>query len=308
MGLPTWVGFLFGTVLVAVGTLIILRGTTTLAVNPGLTNAAFWVPAVAGASFAVSGFVAWGRAWGQLAANRQRLQAARQYPNEPALADYPWHPGGFEVSGWRGAGRVLGLAIGITIFLSIFNWWAFGKLGDWMIKAVVVCLDLLTLLFWWEAGRRIGRALKFGRSRIAFARFPYRPPEPVVIRWHPGERISQVNKGTFTLRCVEQWTESRAMGKDRTVKLVQEEVWSAAWRLDKPRKLPVKDAVELCYELPPDAPPTQLSAYKPVFWELEVQLDLPGLDFKETYLVPIYAAKDASPSSGPTLAPVTAAV
>jgi hypothetical protein len=31
-----------------------------------------------------------------------------------------------------------------------------------------------------------------------------------------------------------------------------------------------------------------LSAEKPVFWEFEVKLDLPGLDFQETYLVPIY--------------------
>ena len=28
-----------------------------------------------------------------------------------------------------------------------------------------------------------------------------------------------------------------------------------------------------------------------MFWELEVMLDLPGLDFNDTYLVPIYGAK-----------------
>jgi hypothetical protein len=35
---------------------------------------------------------------------------------------------------------------------------------------------------------------------------------------------------------------------------------------------------------------TRLSADKPLFWELEVKLKLPGLDFSETYLVPIYGS------------------
>jgi hypothetical protein len=43
--------------------------------------------------------------------------------------------------------------------------------------------------------------------------------------------------------------------------------------------------------LPDDARATDLRANRPIFWELEAQLDLPGLDFKETYLVPIYGPK-----------------
>lgn len=47
--------------------------------------------------------------------------------------------------------------------------------------------------------------------------------------------------------------------------------------------------MELRCDLPDDALTTQLSADKPVFWELEARLSLPGLDFVETYLVPVYA-------------------
>jgi hypothetical protein len=49
---------------------------------------------------------------------------------------------------------------------------------------------------------------------------------------------------------------------------------------------------------PSDAQPTHLSTAKPTFWELEVKLDLPGLDFNETYLVPVYAP--AQIASAPT--------
>jgi hypothetical protein len=67
--------------------------------------------------------------------------------------------------------------------------------------------------------------------------------------------------------------------------------------LDQPRKLALKDAVELAYDLPPGAPATRLGAHRPVFWELEVNLDVPGLDFKQNYLVPIYNSTATSGST-----------
>jgi hypothetical protein len=217
------------------------------------------------------------------------MLAGRRYPNEPALADYRWHPDGFEVSEWPGAAKAVAFAIGLTIFLSMFNWWAFCEGGPWMLKGFVILFDCITVMMWWQASRQVGSALKFGHSRIGFTRFPYRLREPVIIRWQPAGGVNQVRRGTFTLRCVEEWMELSESGKRRSVTLVQEELWSASWVLEQPRNLQLKDAVELHYELPAEALPTQLTADRPVFWELEVRLDLPGLDFKQTYLVPIYS-------------------
>jgi hypothetical protein len=72
--------------------------------------------------------------------------------------------------------------------------------------------------------------------------------------------------------------------------VVHEEIWSAKGIIEQPRNFPLHDAVELRYELPSEALSTRLSADKPLFWELEVKLKLPGLDFSETYLVPIYGS------------------
>ncbi len=66
-----------------------------------------------------------------------------------------------------------------------------GGIGGWTVKAVVVLFDCLGLAVWWQAGRHIGSALKFGHSRIAFARFPYRLREPVIIRWQPGAAFAR---------------------------------------------------------------------------------------------------------------------
>jgi len=288
LGLPTWGGFVFGSLFVAVGSFIILAGTKVLKVNPTSVHAPYWVLTVAGASFALGGFMVWGMTWRQFEANRRRVVAARQYPDEPALADYSWHPEGFEVSEWPALAKAVAGAMAVTVFLSMFNWWAFAANGPWMVKGIVGLFDVLALLLWVQAAQQLLRALKFGHSRVEFTAFPCRLPKPVVVRWQPFGGINRANQGTFTLRCVEEWVESTGSGRNRTATLVHEEIWSAKWILEQPRNFQLREAVELSYELPADAQPTQLNADKPIFWELEVKLDLPGLDFYETYLVPVY--------------------
>jgi len=288
MGMTSAGGFAFGGIFVVAGAAIMLVGAKVLKVDPASVHAPYWVLTVAGMVFALGGFWIWSMAWRQMAANRRRVEAARRYPNETALADYPWHPDGIEVSEWTPLAKALAIALALTAFLSIFNWWAFVIKGPWMIKALVGLFDLAAVATWWQAARQLSRALKFGHSRVEFASFPCRLSKPVILRWQPFKGISRVNKGTFTLRCVEEWWERHGSGKNASNQLIHNEIWSAKWIVDQPRGFPFKDKVELRYELPADAKPTQFSADKPVFWELEAKLDLPGLDFNETYLVPVY--------------------
>jgi hypothetical protein len=296
LGLPTWAAFGIGSLFVAAGVAIMLAGVKVIKVDPASVHTPYWVLTLMGVSFAVGGFAIWGGAGRQFAAGRRRWEAARRYPDGPALADYPWHPDGFAVSEWPGVGKTTALAMFITIFLSLFNWWAFAANGPTGLKILVCVFDLIALYVWFLAARQLLRALKFGHSRIEFTSFPCRPPKPVVIRWQPFSGISRVNTGTFTLRCVAEWTEGYGGGDNRTVSLIHEEIWSAKWILEQPRNLQLREQVELHYAPPADAPPTNLSADKPVFWELEVKLNLPGLDFNETYLVPVYGRSQTAPS------------
>ncbi len=294
MGLPTWGGFLFGSLFVAVGTAIVLIGLKILPVKPGSVHAPYWVITVAGGSFALGGFMVWGMAAKQFSANRRRMEAMRRYPNEPALADYPWHPDGFEVSEWPEVAKSLARALGLTVFLSIFNWWAFVLGGPWMVKGIVIIFDIITVAAWAQTAQQLGGAFKFGHSKVEFESFPCSLPGPVAVRWQPFRGISQVRKGTFMLRCVEEWMERTGSGKSQSVALVHDEIWRGTWSIEQPRNFQFREKVELSFDLPPHARTTDLSADKPIFWELEVKLDLPGLDFNETYLVPVYGRPDSS--------------
>ncbi|MGN6643124.1 MAG: hypothetical protein ACTHKU_08990, partial [Verrucomicrobiota bacterium] len=113
LGLSSWGGFAFGGLFVAVGTAISLVGMKVLPVDPATVHAPYWVLSAAGGSFALGGLMVWGMTGKQFSANRRRLNVARQHPHEPALADYPWHPDGFAVSGWRNAVKATAMAAGV---------------------------------------------------------------------------------------------------------------------------------------------------------------------------------------------------
>ena len=279
----------------AIGVVIMLAGTGVIAMSPKNQQAPPWVLTIAGLIFALGGLIVLGMALRQHAVLRRRKEQAALHPDEPALADYGWDRSGFEAPRWSRPVRTLLAAVFLTVFLSIFNWWAFVAGGPWMVKAIVLVFDALLVACWWTFALHLGRALKFGGSRIEFAHFPCVLGEPVVLGWRPAEGISQVRGGTFTLRCIEEWWEQHGSGKNRSSRLVCECLWSGTWHVEEARVLEASDPLELKFELPPDARSTQLNPVekgaRSVFWELEARLDLPGLDFVESYLVPVYAPR-----------------
>lgn len=289
-GISTLGGIWVGSVFALVGIFIILIGTKTLPVDPSTVHAPYWVLTVCGIVFAFGGIMVWTMTWRQHCADRHSREAARQHPDEPALQDYNWDSRGFTIPRWKPVIIAFGITIFLAVFLSSFNWWAFVQDGPMMVKGIVIFLDLFWVLTAWRAARRFGHALKFGGSKIQFVQFPYLLSQPVKISWQPTPGIVQVNKGSFTLRCVEEWVEVTGRGKNRRSRIVQEELWSETGYFDHSRTLQRMQPIDLQFEIPAELPPTRLNAERAIFWELDVKLDLPGLDFEERYLVPIYAS------------------
>lgn len=289
-----WVVLLvFGAPFVGVGVWATLAGTKVISIDPGNLHAPHWVLAAFGLVFALAGLMVWSMGWRQFQANLRRRRALANKANDPALADYLWDPRGFTAPRWSRAAKAVGGVILLAIFLSIFNWWAFGADGPWPVKIIVGLFDMILAWAAWQAVMAIGRALKFGPSRIEFGKFPLRPGETAALRWLVPRGIGRVAHGTFTLRCVEEWYETTGSGKNRSRTLVQEQVWGKTGHVADARTLSPGKTEELQFELPADVPSTSLSSGKTVFWELAVELDLAGLDFKETYLVPVYRVGSA---------------
>ena len=279
---------LFGGVFVAVGTCIVLLGAHIIPVDPGSVHAPYAILVICGACFAGAGLFVWGMASTQYKDDLHRRAAARRYGGSPALEDHAWDTRGFTPPRWSRAASTTAGAAFFTLFLSIFNWWAWGAGGPWMVKAIVTLFDLVLVLVWWQAVVAIGRAVKFGGSRLAFDHFPYVMGEAISIRWIPPRGVARADKGSVTFRCIEEYWEERGTGKDRNRTLVHDEVCAETQSFDSPQTFAPGRAVEFRFTLPADARPTKLNADRPVFWELEVKLSMPGLDFEESYLVPLY--------------------
>ena len=87
---------------------------------------------------------------------------------------------------------------------------------------------------------------------------------------------------------MQEWWESAGSGKNRSRRLIQEEIWSGTWQLDPADELLPGKTREFSFDPPAGAPPTSLSASKPIYWQFEVKIEMSGPDFVETYLVPVY--------------------
>jgi hypothetical protein len=184
--------------------------------------------------------------------------------------------------------RSIALALIFGAMMAVFNWHAFFRDNGWFLKFIVALFDALLAYVIWHAITTIGRALKFSESRVEFARFPFRRSQPVVLRWRIPSGMTRVNAGTFTLRCIREGYEQHGSDKDSSRHLVHEQIWSSVSRIAQPQNLTPGKLEEIRFELPAEVPVTNLTSAKPVFWELAAELDLAGLDFKETYLVPVY--------------------
>jgi hypothetical protein len=286
-GLSTAGLFLFGLPFVGVGVWAGLAGAKLIPMDESKLNVPHWVLAMFGIVFALAGIMVWSMGWRQCRASRRSGELERR---DPALADYPWDTRGFTPPRWSRAAKGIGGMIFLALFLSMFNWWAFFAKGPLMVKIIVGLFDLVLVFVAWQVGMLVGRTVKFGPSRIEFARFPYRPGETVSLHWKVPEGMSRPAKGKFVLRCVEEWYEASGSGKNRKRSLVQEQVWGATAHLDHPQDVLAGKLEELRFDIPSEAAGTSLSHRdaRTVFWELAVELDLSGLDFEEKYLVPIY--------------------
>lgn len=268
------------------GIAVILIGTRTIAVDPSHVHGPYWIGTIVGTVFALAGLVAGRFAWQERMAESRRSKALLLRPDVPEMSDYCWDPGGYTPPRWRRAMTALGMAALLTLFLVPFNVAALREGGNIGLIAFVVLFDLVTVVLWGRAGLRLIATIKFGNSRIEFLKFPYRPGEPLALRWHASAGINHIRSGSFALRCVEETLHNQDSDNGY---VTLEEIWNGTWLIDQPGTLMPGENTELRCEVPEGTPSTRLGNLSPlVCWELEVKLDLAGLDFTEMYLVPIY--------------------
>ncbi|MCO5169057.1 MAG: hypothetical protein M9894_22165 [Planctomycetes bacterium] len=279
------VGLFFGLPFLAAGLFVMALGTLVPMDNPeSAPPAGFMV--VFGLVFAIPG------AGLMIAGARSALRGLRsrrllaQHADEPWLADHDWDP---RVVRDRAQGVLgpFGAAGFMTLFLSIFNGLVFFGDEDVPVFAMVIVglFDLLLLFVWGYAFYVLGRRLKYGEGQLRLGSFPFFAGQPLRVTAELPRALRDFPELKATLRYVEQVWETRGTGKNRSRTLVAYERWA------EQRVLPAEEVgreVELEFQVPPGAPPTDLSASPARYWELQLDAETPGIDYHALFLVPVY--------------------
>jgi hypothetical protein len=132
------------------------------------------------------------------------------------------------------------------------------------------------------------RRRKFGRSFCTFDRLPIEPGQSFsgTIE-HRGTQVPE-DGYLLVLSCV-----NRVVTRDgRSTSTSTETLWQTEQRLSGALAAPSPAGMRLpfTFEIPPDAPSSDMSNLEDaVLWQLEVTAELPGIDYKATFELPVFA-------------------
>ena len=288
-----WGKVFFGLIFLGAGIFIVLVATDVIATDDSSIHVPRWVLGVAGGIFAAPGLaICINGVRGALRRRRLELRA-QQNPDAPWLGDYEWNTTHSRDDGGGRAVKNFIVAGFIGVFTVPFAYVGFFEDGAWPFAIGAVVMALVCLGVLWHAVYLVMRRLKYGGGRIEYDRFPLMLGSTLEARWTGTKPIGRYNRITFTLRCVEEQIEVRGSGKNRSKQYVRYQRWADTYEVEGPGEHRAGQSIPLTFLPPGDLPTTELRRNPPRYWEVEIHADTPGVDFKQTYLVPVYATTAA---------------
>lgn len=246
-----------------------------------------WVIAAAGAVFFLAGLwiaVHGLRGLGRRAASRAR---AERHPGEPWWADYGWDPREARFSALARALKSVPGFLFVCLFLSPFNYFAFlsGEM-PFVAIGVVALFDLFLAIGGGVLIHGILRGLKYGSARFVFERFPFFLGGTLEGRMHSTRPIGAASI-RIELRCVQEGYVTSGSGKNRSTRIVRYELHSQILDVEGGERV---HEIPVTFEVPKVGDwATRLAVPPPRYWEVEFSALTPGVDYRATFMVPIYA-------------------
>lgn len=208
----------------------------------------------------------------------RRTVGARQSQPLSALGD-PGLDGRWQLVRLEAPGRFtpsLRAMLGVSIAAAVAANWTDGEAASWALASAAVSSAAWFLLRW--------RAV--AHVRLDYREFSFRPGGRVALAFRmrkPFGAPAEFERLSFTMQCV---TETRRCGG-----LLRPHVRRIhAVRLDRDGELPPTPFTqELEFDVPADAPVTDLFGDPVVYWELAVLGEGPGFRWEQEFLLPVRA-------------------
>ncbi len=207
--------------------------------------------------------------------------------NEPWTWDHPWRREWMapDYSG-GGSGTVLG-RVAFLAFIGLFNI-ALGA-PSWVLKGIVLVLDLFALLVLYDSVHKLTQWLRFRQPVVTWATFPAFLGDQLAGRISFARTVTPTGTLRVTFRCVHEEWEARKSG-DREVRVQQPYiVYKDGWELPLAEKAEPLDYVDFELELPRGLRGTDLGADEPTYWQIQVTVPVAGPDLEAVFLAPVYS-------------------
>lgn len=281
---------LFGMPFIAVGVFVSLLSLGYLNLQAETSNdAPTWVLTAFGAVFTMAGLgvasVGVTGMWRARAARKRK----EEHPLEPWYWDHPWDSRWAESGGLGPALQAFLIFIFLEAFLSMFHWWAF--FSDEKIIPLMLFVglfDLIALAILGGAIYAFFQHLKYGTSRLHFARFPFRPGHSVEAGLEASRKIAKAPSISLTLRYIEEVTETTGSGKNRSTTTVLYCLHEVRQELNAGQFDGSVGEIPISMRLPSGDFSNRLIDTPRRYWQLEVKAETPGIDYAATFLLPVY--------------------
>ncbi len=267
-----------------------------------------WVVGCVGLMFATVGLLFAGAAARSMVIRARGDARRKRFPAQPWMHDYPWCASG--ISDQPGRRVLTGLlrALFLPFFLVPFNWWAFSEgIGTHPIQWMVGLFDLVAIWAIASFAYQALRALTFGRTQLAFFRFPFAPGDELDVALSP----VRSTRMTLTLRFVMEGMVKGSRMREGHLSGSHGVGYQAVaiWQEVRQVSVSPQDSwVPIRWQLPDNSEyVNQLEADPAVrYWELLVEANEPGVNFRTTFPLPVYpdSQLDTSARVSSPLAPL----
>ena len=220
-----------------------------------------------------------------------RFSAAKSLnANQPWEFDYAWDRTGCRLHKAKDAFGSFVAFIGMGLFLTPFNWWAFFSTQTHVVVIGVVGLfDLILLGILCHGVYTLLQAAKYGDPFLRFEKFPYYTGEKLSVSFEPSRPLGEFRSVEIILRCVRvEKVEVRSSKGGRHTEDRCFQVYAEELKIEQAGSMD-NTALPLSFEVPINVAGTSLAEEPVRFWELQIKADTPGIDFDAEFPLPIYS-------------------
>jgi hypothetical protein len=239
---------------------------------------------------------------------KQAIEVHQQYPNEPWLWNKSWADGCIQdsdrtsmVVAWIFAAAFLGLGLPATIaaFAQAHN-------KDFSMVYLVLLFPLVGTLFLIWALTEVFRRLKFGTSVLELATSPGVLGGQLVGVIYTRHKLAPESGYHLQLRCIHRLvTVSGGESETRETVLWEDEATMIRGLMDEDTSrtaIPVGFHIPATCQQSDDADPKSS-----IYWQLQARAKVPGLDYRATFIVPVFrTAETPQLAQSPQVDPVAA--